>query len=71
MSLFRFAVVEVLLVTTGVILILFVRARWAAARLAFQPTLGEPASNFTGLKHTLWKLFAWWLAFDAQGPIRS
>ncbi|MGE0851981.1 MAG: IncP-type conjugal transfer protein TraG [Hyphomicrobiaceae bacterium] len=43
--------------------------QWAAVLLGYQPALGSPALELFGLKlYALWKLFVWWLAFDAQAP---
>jgi type IV secretion system protein VirD4 len=37
--------------------------------LAYQPALGAPLIDLLGIKlYAPWKLFAWWLAFDAQAP---
>ena len=69
MSSFRFAAIQVLLATTAAVLCLFAATQWAAAMLAFQPALGEPALELVGVKlYAPWKLFTWWLAFDAQAP---
>ena len=37
--------------------------------LGYQPALGAPWIDLLGLKiYAPWKLFVWWLAFDAQAP---
>jgi type IV secretion system protein VirD4 len=69
MSSFRFAVVQVSLAGAAVLLCLAAATQWAAAMLAFQPALGAPAIDLFGVKlYAPWKLFSWWLAFDAQVP---
>src|SRR5512145_263091 len=46
-----------------------VSAAAAAAILGYQPALGTPLIDLLGLKlYAPWKLFTWWLAFDAQAP---
>ncbi|NOU05200.1 MAG: type IV secretory system conjugative DNA transfer family protein, partial [Hyphomicrobiaceae bacterium] len=43
--------------------------QWAAAKLAYQAALGTPWVEIAG--HALyapWKVFGWWVAFDAQAP---
>ena len=43
--------------------------QWAAAMLQFQPALGPAVITLAGYPlYAPWKLFAWWLAFDAQAP---
>jgi len=69
MSSLRFAVAQVSLAATAVLLCLAAATQWAAAMLAFQPALGTPLIDLLGLKlYAPWKLFSWWLAFDAQAP---
>ena len=69
MSSFRFAVAQVSLAAAAVLLCLAAATQWAAEMLVFQPVLGAPAIDLLGLKlYAPWKLFAWWLAFDAQAP---
>src|SRR5262245_32787616 len=47
----------------------WIATQWAAAMLGYQPALGAPMVDFLGLKiYAPWKLFVWWLAFDAQAP---
>jgi type IV secretion system protein VirD4 len=47
----------------------WIATQWAAAMLGYQPALGAPMIEFLGLKiYAPWKLFVWWLAFDAQAP---
>jgi type IV secretion system protein VirD4 len=59
-------------VSTAVVLViasLWAATQWAAAMLGFQPALGAPCIDLLGLKiYAPWKLFVWWLAFDAQAP---
>jgi type IV secretion system protein VirD4 len=48
---------------------LWVATQWAAAMLGYQPALGVPLVDLTVIKlYAPWKLFIWWLAFDAQAP---
>src|SRR4029079_12129373 len=51
------------------LLCLAAATQWAAAMLGYQPALGGPLIDLLGLKlYAPWKLFTWWLAFDAQAP---
>ncbi|MGE0853838.1 MAG: type IV secretory system conjugative DNA transfer family protein, partial [Hyphomicrobiaceae bacterium] len=66
---FRFAVAQVSLAAAAAFLCLAAATQWVAAMLAFQPALGAPLIDVLGLKlYAPWKLFPWWLAFDAQAP---
>ncbi len=48
---------------------LWAATQWAAAMLGYQPALGVAWLDVFGVKlYAPWKLFAWWLAFDAQAP---
>ena len=48
---------------------LWAATQWAAAMLGYQAALGAPWVDLLGLKvYAPWKLFVWWLAFDAQAP---
>ncbi len=43
--------------------------QWAAVQLAYQAALGTPWMEFAG--HAIyapWKVFGWWVAFNAQAP---
>src|SRR5262249_53540884 len=43
--------------------------QWAAAMLGHQPALGPPWIGLCGVSvYAPWKLFPWWIAFDAQAP---
>jgi type IV secretion system protein VirD4 len=43
--------------------------QWAAAMLQFQPALGPAVLTLAGYPlYAPWKIFAWWLTFDAQAP---
>ena len=65
----RFAVIQVSVAATATLLCLAAATQWAAAMLAYQPALGAPVFDLLGVKlYAPWKLFAWWLAFDAQAP---
>ena len=51
------------------VICLWAATQWAAAMLGYQPALGTPWIDLLGLKvYAPWKLFVWWLAFDAQAP---
>src|SRR6185295_18419306 len=66
---FRFAVVQVSAAAAAALLCLTAATQWAAAMLGYQPALGAPLIDLLGVKlYVPWKLFAWWLAFDAQAP---
>jgi type IV secretion system protein VirD4 len=48
---------------------LWAATQWSAALLGYQPALGTPWIDLLGIKvYAPWKLFAWWIAFDAQAP---
>jgi type IV secretion system protein VirD4 len=48
---------------------LWAATQWAAAMLGYQAALGLPWLDVSGVKvYAPWKLFGWWLAFDAQAP---
>ena len=48
---------------------LWAGTQWAAAMLGYQAALGAPWVDLLGVKlYAPWKLFVWWLAFDAQAP---
>ena len=59
-------------VVTAVIItlaIVWAATQWAAAMLGHQPALGNAWLSIGGIAvYAPWKLFAWWLAFDAQAP---
>ena len=59
-------------VSTAAVLViasLWAATQWAAAMLGNQPALGAPWLDLSGIKvYAPWKLFVWWLAFDAQAP---
>ncbi len=58
--------------TAAVILVvvcMWVATQWAAAMLGYQAALGTAWINVLGWPvYAPWKLFSWWLAFDAQAP---
>ena len=63
----RFAVVQVSVAAAATLACLAAATQWAAAMLAYQPALGAPVVDLPGIKlYAPWKLFTWWLAFDAQ-----
>ena len=48
---------------------LWTATQWSAHMLGYQPALGEPLLAVLGLPvYAPWKLFPWWLSFDAQAP---
>jgi type IV secretion system protein VirD4 len=48
---------------------LFGATQWAAGMLGSQPALGEPWLQVFGRNvYAPWKLFVWWLDFEAQAP---
>jgi type IV secretion system protein VirD4 len=54
---------------TATFAIVWAATQWAAAMLGSQPALGAPWIEIGGIAvYAPWKLFAWWLAFDAQAP---
>jgi type IV secretion system protein VirD4 len=65
----RISVVQGLVAIALVIACLAAATQWAAAMLGYQAALGAPWIDIVGLKvYAPWKLFVWWLAFDAQAP---
>ena len=64
-SLILQAVTSVVL-TVGLV---WAATQWAASMLGHQPALGAPWISLGGvIVYAPWKLFAWWIAFDAQAP---
>ena len=54
---------------TLAIVIVWAATQWAASMLGHQPALGPAWLHFGEVAvYPPWKLFAWWLAFDAQAP---
>ena len=54
---------------TATIAIIWAATQWTAAMLGSQPALGAPWMHIGDIAvYAPWKLFAWWLAFDAQAP---
>ncbi len=48
---------------------LWATTQWAAGSLGYQPALGLPWVELLGWPvYAPWKLFPWWLSFDAQAP---
>ena len=65
----RFSILQAGLALLVVTISLFAATQWAAAMLGHQAALGAPWVDLLGLKvYAPWKLFVWWLAFDAQAP---
>ena len=62
----------VLQAITAVVLTLglvWAATQWAASMLGHQPALGTPWISLGGvIVYAPWKLFAWWITFDAQAP---
>jgi len=58
--------VTAVLLTIGLV---WAATQWAAAMLGHQPALGAPWISLGGVAvYAPWRLFAWWIAFDAQAP---
>ena len=54
---------------TTTLVIVWAATQWAAHMLGSQPALGQPWTHIGNVAvYAPWKLFAWWLAFDAQAP---
>ena len=69
MSSSRSLALQAVTAVTITIAIVWAATQWAAAMLGYQPALGTPWLQIGGIAiHAPWKLFAWWLAFDAQAP---
>lgn len=65
----RTSIAQGLLAVAVVVVCLMAATQWTATMLEHQSALGSPAFEFVGLKlYAPWKLFVWWLAFDAQAP---
>jgi type IV secretion system protein VirD4 len=65
----RFSILQAGLALLVVTISLIAATQWAAAMLGHQPALGSPWLDLLGLKlYAPWKLFVWWLAFNAQAP---
>jgi type IV secretion system protein VirD4 len=65
----RVSIIHGLIAVSIASLCLVAATQWAAMLLGHQPALGSPAIELAGLKlYAPWKLFIWWLAFDAQAP---
>src|SRR5690348_8707697 len=65
----RFSILQAGLALLVVATSLVIATQWAAAMLGHQPALGTPWIHLLGLRiYAPWKLFVWWLAFDAQAP---
>ena len=65
----RIAVQQAVLAIGAILICLVATTQWAAAMLGHQVALGSPWIDLLGFKlYAPWKLFPWWLAFDAQAP---
>ena len=65
----RIVLAQALIASVLVVACLVAATQWAAAMLGYQGALGTPWIDLLGLKvYAPWKLFDWWLAFDAQAP---
>ena len=63
----RIAIQQGLLAIGAVVMTMVAATQWAAAMLGHQAALGAPWMDLFGFKlYAPWKLFRWWLAFDAQ-----
>ena len=69
MLLVRSAAGPALIAIIVVFVALVAATQWTAAMLAYQPALGAPWLDLGSVKlYAPWKVFAWWLAFEAQAP---
>ena len=69
MSSSRSLALQAVTAVTITIAIVWAATQWAASMLGYQPALGAAWLQVGGISiHAPWKLFAWWLAFDAQAP---
>ena len=69
MSSLRSSISQGLLAIAVTLTCLIAATQWAAAMLGYQAALGAPWIDLAGFKlYAPWKLFVWWLAFDAQAP---
>jgi type IV secretion system protein VirD4 len=60
---------QILVVFATVLLGIWIATQWAAARLAYQPELGDPSMRLLGVPlYRPWALFGWWYHFDAYAP---
>jgi type IV secretion system protein VirD4 len=65
----RIAIQQGLLAIGAVVMTMVAATQWAAAMLGHQAALGAPWMDLFGFKlYAPWRLFRWWLAFDAQAP---
>jgi type IV secretion system protein VirD4 len=65
----RIAIQQGLLAAGIIGVCLLAATQWAAAMLGYQAALGTPWVDLASFKvYAPWKLFAWWLSFDAQAP---
>ena len=65
----RYSILQAGLGLLMVTISLFAATQWAAVMLGHQPALGAPLIDLLGQPiYEPWKLFVWWLAFDAQAP---
>jgi type IV secretion system protein VirD4 len=65
----RIAIQQGLLAIGAVVMTMVAATQWAAAMLGHQAALGVPWMDLFGFKfYAPWRLFRWWLAFDAQAP---
>ena len=64
----RFALAQGLIAISVVVACLVAGTQWATAMRGYQAA-GCPLIDLVGLKiYAPWKLFAWWLVFEAQAP---
>ena len=72
MLLVRSAAGPALIAIIVVFVALVAATQWTAAMLAYQPALGAPWLDLGRVKlYAPWKVFAWWLAFEAERPPSS
>ena len=65
----RIALAQGLIAIALVVACLAAATQWTAAMLGYQAALGAAWIDFLGIRiYAPWKLFVWWLTFDAQAP---
>jgi type IV secretion system protein VirD4 len=69
MSSSRSLALQAVTAVIAAVAIIWAATQWAASMLGHQPALGAPWVEIGDIAvYAPWKLFAWWLAFDAQAP---
>ena len=69
MPLNRSVILQAATAVTLTLVLVWAATQWAAVILGQQPALGTPWISFAGVAvYAPWKLFVWWMPFDAQAP---